>query len=64
MWLTKASLFLLAAASFVLADFPYTGPCSDKVCGASGKPCRTGLNCVPWPTFERSERKGCTCSYM
>ncbi|KAM7190050.1 hypothetical protein V8F20_009883 [Naviculisporaceae sp. PSN 640] len=60
----KALLPILVAASVALADFPYTGPCSDKHCGASGKPCRVGLTCVPYPTFEPSERIGCTCSYM
>ncbi|KAK4158747.1 hypothetical protein QBC43DRAFT_223624 [Cladorrhinum sp. PSN259] len=42
----------------------YTGPCSNEVCGAKGKPCRVGLTCVPYPNFPPGPRYGCTCSYM
>lgn len=49
----------------VIEECPqYAGPCSNTECGASGKPCRTGLYCVPYPSFPPGPRYGCTCSYM
>lgn len=79
MWFAKASVSLLVAASSISTafaaavpaadtdadpEFPYTGSCSNDNCGAKGRPCRVGLWCVPYPTFEPHERIGCTCSYM
>ncbi|KAK4031591.1 hypothetical protein C8A01DRAFT_21217 [Parachaetomium inaequale] len=57
----KRALLLLA---FVATSFgQYTGPCSTSAYGAEGKPCARGYLCVPWPTFDPAQRKGCTCSY-
>ncbi|KAM7184252.1 hypothetical protein V8F20_012300 [Naviculisporaceae sp. PSN 640] len=61
MWLTKVSLSLLAIVA--VASSQYTGPCTASNCGASGKVCSKGWLCVPYPSFNPAERKGCTCSY-
>ncbi|KAK0657795.1 hypothetical protein B0T16DRAFT_402560 [Cercophora newfieldiana] len=54
-----------SSATQVVEEPPqYTGPCSNKECGASLKPCRNGLTCVPYPYFPPGPRYGCTCSYM
>lgn len=57
-------LLLLTTALAAVSSAQYTGPCSDKECGESRKPCRIGLTCVPYPSFPPGPRHGCTCSYM
>ncbi|KAK4245102.1 hypothetical protein C7999DRAFT_16703 [Corynascus novoguineensis] len=57
----SAVLLVLGFAAAVLGQ--YTGPCSTSACGAEGKACPRGYLCVPYPSFDPAERKGCTCSY-
>ncbi|CAI6298512.1 unnamed protein product [Periconia digitata] len=54
---------LVTSASLPPRAMPYTGPCSQDNCGASGKNCGTAYLCVPWPHMDPALREGCTCSY-
>ncbi|KAK0639389.1 hypothetical protein B0T16DRAFT_298378, partial [Cercophora newfieldiana] len=51
------------AALAAVSSAQYTGPCSNNACGTQGLPCPRGYLCVPYPSFNPADRKGCTCSY-
>ncbi|KLU87083.1 hypothetical protein MAPG_06088 [Magnaporthiopsis poae ATCC 64411] len=62
--LIVAMASLAAAMPAPQTTGPYTGPCDDHNCGAGGEDCGRALFCVPFPSFEKELRQGCTCSLM
>ncbi|PVH95168.1 hypothetical protein DM02DRAFT_618066 [Periconia macrospinosa] len=53
---------LVTSASLPKRQAPYTGPCEQNNCGATGKDCGRALLCVPFPSLDPARREGCTCS--
>ncbi|KAK1675659.1 hypothetical protein BDP55DRAFT_768330 [Colletotrichum godetiae] len=60
MRVTFFTVFALVAA--VVAQAPYTGPCSDTACGVESENCDAqGRQCFPFPNIAPALREGCVC---